>query len=67
MRERHTEGYRHSGERKEVEIDKLPSTWKFTDGLTFPLTLTKEDGAKLTFYDYKEYHYYIAQLFKKQQ
>ncbi len=56
-------GY-HRGTDKEYDIVKLPSDWHFMDGLTFPYTLNKSDGKKLTFHDYQEYHEYISQLFK---
>ena len=57
-------GPEHRGTTMEFEIAKLPEGWKFTDGLHFPLVLKKADGLELTFYGYKEYHEYIAQLFK---
>lgn len=56
------EGY-HVGTKIIYELASLPPDWHPKKGLTFPLTISTGNGAKLTFYEYAEYTEFIHQLF----
>lgn len=57
-----TEGF-HMGTTQVFEIATLPISWKYSNGLKYPLHICRENGEHIEFETYAEHHEFISKLF----